>query len=85
MTRTHNKPSFRSSSNQRAAILAQRARVMRDAPTATEELFWALIRRRRLGVVFRRQAPLLRRFIADERAGEVEGDSVLHSCSASRD
>jgi very-short-patch-repair endonuclease len=38
---------------------------MRASPTATEQLLWARIRGRRLGVVFRRQVPLLGRFIAD--------------------
>ena len=65
MTRTNNKPSFRSRSSQRADVLAERARAMRGSLTSTEELLWARIRGRRLGVVFRRQVPLLGRFIAD--------------------
>ncbi|HYP75245.1 MAG TPA: endonuclease domain-containing protein [Polyangiaceae bacterium] len=79
MTRTHNKPSFRRS-GQRAAVLAERARAMRGSPTASEELLWARIRGRRLGVVIRRQVPLLGRFIADFLAPaqrlviEVDGD-----------
>ena len=38
---------------------------MRGSPTSTEELLWSRIRGRRLGVVIRRQVPLLGRFIAD--------------------
>jgi len=53
---------------------------MRGSPTASEELLWARIRGRRLGVVIRRQVPLLGRFIADFLAPaqrlviEVDGD-----------
>ena len=65
MTRTHNKPWFRSPSNQRAAVLAERARVMRLSQTATEQLLWHHLRGRRLGALCRRQVPLLNRFIAD--------------------
>ncbi|MEI9938503.1 MAG: DUF559 domain-containing protein [Pseudomonadota bacterium] len=82
MTRTNNKPSFRSPSNQRAALLAQRAGAMRGSPTATEELLWARIRGRRLGAVFRRQVPLLGRFIADFSAPAqrlvIEVDGAHH-------
>jgi len=38
---------------------------MQGSPTFTEDLLWARIRGRRLGVSFRRQVPLLGRFIAD--------------------
>ena len=38
---------------------------MRFSPTASESLIWERIRARKLGVVFRRQVPLLGRFIAD--------------------
>ena len=38
---------------------------MRVSPTATEALLWAHIRSRHLGVVIRREVPLLGRFIAD--------------------
>ena len=38
---------------------------MRASPTPTEQLLWNHLRGRRLGVVFRRQVPLLGRFIAD--------------------
>src|SRR5437868_14811206 len=55
---------------------------MRGAPTATEELLWARIRGRRLGVVFRRQVPLLGRFIADFLAPAqrlvIEVDGAYH-------
>jgi len=81
MTRTNNKPSFPRSSH-RAAVLAERARTMRGAPTASEELLWAHIRGRRLGVVIRRQVPLLGRFIADFLAPAqrlvIEVDGAYH-------
>ncbi|HKO47653.1 MAG TPA: DUF559 domain-containing protein [Polyangiaceae bacterium] len=87
MTRT-NKSSF-----QRAAVLAERARVMRASPTSSEELLWARIRGRRLGVVIRRQVPLLGRFIADFLAPAqrlvIEVDGAYHGeggrANASRD
>jgi len=37
---------------------------MRASLTSTEQLRWSPIRGRRLGVMFRRQVPLLGRFIA---------------------
>ncbi|HEX3849952.1 MAG TPA: DUF559 domain-containing protein [Polyangiaceae bacterium] len=89
MTRTNNKPSFRSRSNQRAELLAERARVMRGSQTATEELLWSRIRGRRLGAVFRRQVPLLGRFIADFLASAerlvIEVDGPYHGERARAD
>jgi len=77
MTRTHNKPSFH-----HIAILTERARAMRASQTATEQLLWERIRGRRLGVVFRRQVPLLGRFIADFLAPAqrlvIEVDGAYH-------
>jgi type I restriction enzyme R subunit len=55
---------------------------MRGTPTTTEELLWSRIRGRRLGVVFRRQVPLLGRFIADFLAPAwrlvIEVDGAYH-------
>ena len=89
MTRTNNKPSFQSRGSQRAAVLAERARVMRCSSTSTEELLWARIRARRLGVVFRRQVPLLGRFIADFLAPAerlvIEVDGAYHDESGRAD
>jgi NAD(P)-dependent dehydrogenase (short-subunit alcohol dehydrogenase family)/very-short-patch-repair endonuclease len=65
MTRTDNKPLFRNRSAARSAFLDERARGMRASLTPSEALLWARIRGRRLGPVFRRQVPLLGRFIAD--------------------
>jgi very-short-patch-repair endonuclease len=65
MTRTDNKPLFRNRSAMRCALLDERARGMRASQTRSEGLLWGRIRGRRLGVVFRRQVPLLGRFIAD--------------------
>ncbi len=54
-----------------------------------EELLWARIRGRRLGVVFRRQVPLLGRFIADFLAPEqrlvIEVDGAYHGERAAAD
>ena len=65
MTRTDNKPLFRNRSAARCALLDERARGMRASLTPSEALLRARIRGRRFGVVFRRQVPLLGRFIAD--------------------
>jgi very-short-patch-repair endonuclease len=65
MTRTDDKPLFRNRSAARSALLDERAGAMRASLTPSEQLLWARIRGRRLGVVFRRQVPLLGRFIAD--------------------
>ena len=55
---------------------------MRASPTSTEQLLWQRIRGRRLGVVFRRQVPLLGRFIADFFAPAqrlvIEVDGAYH-------
>jgi len=84
MTRTNNKPSF-----QRAAILAERACAMRASPTSTEQLLWHRVRGRRLGVLFRRQVPLLGRFIADFLAPAqrlvIEVDGEYHGERPSAD
>ena len=77
MTRINQQPSVG-----RKELLAERARAMRWMPTPSERLLWALIRGRRLGVVFRRQVPLLGRFIADflapARRLVVEVDGGYH-------
>ena len=56
---------------------------MRASQTRSEELLWARIRGRRLGVVFRRQVPLLGRFIADFYASAarlvIEVDGGCHA------
>jgi crossover junction endodeoxyribonuclease RuvC len=71
MTRTDNEPLFRNQSATRSALLDERARGMRASLTPSEQLLWARLRGRRLGVVFRRQVPLLGRFIADFLAPAV--------------
>jgi very-short-patch-repair endonuclease len=56
---------------------------MRASPTSTEQLLWQHIRGRRLGVLFRRQVPLLGRFIADFFAPAqrlvIEVDGAYHA------
>jgi len=56
---------------------------MRFGPSEPEAALWRAIRGRRLGVSFRRQVPLLGRYIADFYAPEVrlvvEVDGAWHS------
>jgi len=52
-------------SKQRERILAERAHAMRNAPTASEAILFEALRGGKLGVAFRRQVPLLGRYIAD--------------------
>ena len=89
MTRTDNKPLFRSRNAERAALLEARAREMRAALTPSEQLLWSRISGRQLGVVFRRQVPLLGRFIADFCAPAarlvVEVDGGYHAERARAD
>jgi len=89
MTRIDNKPLFRNRSAARGALLDERAREMRASLTPSEALLWARIRGRRLGVVFRRQVPLLGRFIADFLAPAerlvIEVDGGYHTEQARAD
>jgi very-short-patch-repair endonuclease len=55
----------------RERVLAQRALDMRHAPTASEARLFEAVRGARLGVAFKRQVPLLGRYIADLYASEV--------------
>jgi len=59
-----------SSSVTRRALLEQRARIMRHAPTLSEQLLWSAIRGQRLGVSFRRQQ-VIDQFIVDFLAQEI--------------
>jgi len=56
----------------RAELLAARARGMRAAPTASEERLFEALRGRRLGVQFRRQVPLLGKYVVDFLAPAVK-------------
>jgi very-short-patch-repair endonuclease len=50
----------------RSALLAERAHAMRQCPTRSEQRLWQLaLRRRGLGVEFRRQVVLANQFIVD--------------------
>jgi very-short-patch-repair endonuclease len=75
----------RSSSEGRIALLDARGRQMRFALTPSEQLLGNRLSGQKLGVVFRRQVPLLGRFIADFLAPvhclvvEVDG---LYQCVA---
>jgi very-short-patch-repair endonuclease len=57
--------------NRRALVLAARARVLRHQPTDSEVRLFEALRAGQLGVRFRRQVPVLGRFIADLLAPEV--------------
>ena len=75
--------SRRTSHGHRECVLAERAAVMRRDPTASEARLFEGLRGGQLGVAFRRQVPLLGRFIADLLAPEVrlvvEVDGGYHS------
>jgi very-short-patch-repair endonuclease len=62
---------------------------MRHAPTASEERLFEALRGGRLGVAFRRQVPVLGRFIVDLLAAEVrlvvEVDGGYHAQRARAD
>jgi very-short-patch-repair endonuclease len=63
--------------------LAERAALMRQAPTCSEARLFEALRRAQLGVTFRRQVPLLGRYIVDLLASEVrlivEVDGEYHT------
>jgi very-short-patch-repair endonuclease len=62
---------------------------MRFSLTSTEQLLWYRLRGRRVGVLFRRQVPLLGRFIADFLAPTqrlvIEVDGAYHGERARAD
>ena len=77
------------SSRSRLSLLAERWAEMRLAPTGTEARLFEALRAGKLGVSFRRQVPVLGRFIADFFAPAlrlvVEVDGVYHARRASAD
>ena len=80
---------FTQVSEHRRQVLDERAAGMRRAPTTSEARLFEAVRGRRLGVGFRRQVPLLGRFIADLFAPEVrlvvEVDGGVHDGRAAAD
>ena len=70
-------------------VLVERAAQMRHAPTASEARLFEALRGGRLGVAFRRQVPVLGRFIVDLLAAEVrlvvEVDGGYHAQRARAD
>jgi len=70
-------------SRSRQSTLAQHAARMRHSPTSSEARLFEALRGGALGVSFRRQVPLLGRFIADLLAPEVrlivEVDGLYHT------
>ena len=75
-------PHISSVSQCRRSQLTQRAVAMRGTPTTSEKVLFHALRGRRLGVSFRRQVPLLGRFIVDLLAPKVklvvEVDGLYH-------
>ena len=74
----------------RLSLLAERAAGMRSGPSWPERVLWSALRARQVeGVAFRRQVPLLGRFIADFLAPGarliVEVDGPQHAQSRARD
>ena len=71
-----------SRSARKLAVLAEHARQQRHQPTEEEAILWRSLQGRRLGVAFRRQAPIAGRFIADFLAPAVgwivEVDGLYH-------
>ena len=64
-------PHISSVSHSRRSQLTERAAAMRCTPTTSEEALFRALRAARLGVSFRRQVPLLGRFIVDLLAPRV--------------
>jgi len=77
------------SSTHRQSVLTERATAMRRAPTLSEARIFDAVRGGQLGIAFRRQVPLLGRFIVDLLALEVklviEIDGLCHARTASAD
>jgi len=73
----------------RQLLLTERAHAMRHSPTDSEAALWRLLSGRKLGVQFRRQAPLGGRYIADFLARSarlvVEVDGASHHDRAKPD
>jgi very-short-patch-repair endonuclease len=70
-------------SRSRQSVLTARAAAMRHEPTSSEARLFEALRGGRLGVSFRRQVPVLGRFIVDLLAPEVrlvvEVDGLYHT------
>jgi very-short-patch-repair endonuclease len=70
-------------SRSRKSMLTERAVSMRHAPTTSEARLFDALRGGKLGVSFRRQVPVLGRFIVDLLAPEVrlvvEVDGLYHT------
>jgi very-short-patch-repair endonuclease len=84
------RPSFTSRSlARRQSVLAERAALMRRAPTSSEARLIHALRAGQLGIALRTQVPLLGRFIADLFVPEVrlvvEVDGLYHTRRAAAD
>ncbi len=73
----------------RSLALATHAARMRSAPTSSEERLWRALRCSQLGVAFRRQVPLLERYVVDFFAPAarlvVEVDGGYHTDRSAAD
>ena len=73
----------------RDLLLDARAHEMRRSPTPSEARLWSALRGKRLGVAFRRQVPIGRRYIGDFVAPAaklvVEVDGGYHAGRAKQD
>ena len=72
----------RSVSVKRQALLTARAVAMRGSPSPPEQLLWAALTNRKLGVSFRRQVPLagyICDFVCASRRLVVEVDGAHHA------
>ena len=73
----------------RRQVLSDDAARMRRAPTASEHALFLALRGKRLGVSFKRQVPLLGRFIVDLYASKarlvVEVDGSAHDARVRQD
>ena len=76
-------------SNRRSQQLTARAACMRGQATPSEALLWSQLRRRQLGVQFRRQVVVAERFIVDFMAPAaaviVEVDGGYHALRQAAD
>jgi len=81
-------PSFRPNRSARSTLLADRAHAFRLYPTNSEQLLWQALRRRALGVEFRRQVVIgsfIVDFVAPATKLIVEIDGPYHQRRRSAD
>lgn len=76
-------------SSNRSELLRERARQMRVSATSSEQILWRCLRKKALGVSFKRQVPLGGRFVVDFLASRaklaVEVDGAYHGARSAAD